>query len=212
MSVSSKVDHLARLEPCRLGEIVETTTTGYWAESEVVHSLPDLGQLVRVELEPGEHIYGVVAFGQTGGIDPGRRAVRRGSQEIQDAAIYARHPELQHILRTLFQVAAIGFTAQGKDRHAVPRLPVPLHYSVCLCSAEETRAFCDRPAYFPILLNGLWGINPEQLLASHLTWVDETLDDGHHWLNDAARRVARLMKRDYDQLITLLETVDPAYR
>lgn len=193
----------------RLGEVIETSTLGYWAESDELHKLPSLGELVRVNIDDGDICYGVVSFGQTGGIDPGRRAVRRGDSEHSDAEIYARHPELEHVLRTIFRVAAVGYERDGRIRHTVPPLPVPLHYSVHACSEREVERFCRVPHYFASLLAFRGEINAEDLLAGHLRWVDETFDDEHQWLESATRRLARLMKRDYDRLVNLLEAVDP---
>ena len=193
----------------RLGEVIETSTLGYWAESDELHKLPELGALVSVDVGNGLVSYGIVAFGETGGIDPSRRAVRRGSDDLADEQIYARHPELSHVLRTIFRVAAVGFDRDGRVRHAVPPLPVPLHFSVHACNAAAVQRFCNPPSYFALMLNHRGEINPEDVLASHLRWVDETLQDNHVWLNSASRQLARLMRQDYDRLVTILESVDP---
>jgi len=193
----------------RLGEVIETNTLGFWAESDELHRLPDLGQLVAVNGPDDLKLFGVVTFGQTGGIDPSRRAVRRGGDETQDEAIYRRHPELEHVLRTTFRVALVGFIEDGKLRHTLSPLPAPLHYTVNACTLPEISRFCVQPRYLPSLLAYKGELDPEQVVASHLRWVDVALNDDHKWLTDATRRVARLMKRDYDRLVVLLETVDP---
>jgi hypothetical protein len=189
--------------------VIETNTLGYWAESDRLHALPALGQLVVVNGPEELNTYGVVTFGQTGGIDPSRRAVRRGGGEAEDEAIYRRHPELEHILRTTFRVAVVGFERAGRLRHTLPPLPAPLHYSVNTCAPDGVRRFCAQPRYFADLLAYKGELDPAQVIATHLRWVDELLDDQHVWLTDATRQVARLMKRDYDRLVVLLETVDP---
>lgn len=196
--------------PTRLGEVIETSTTGFVAESDELHRLPELGALVRVGgLNETQAFYGVVAFGATGGLDTSRRAVRRGSDELTDAAIYARHPELELVLRTVFTVAVIGFDDHGTSRHVLPALPVPLHYSVHPCTVDEVQQFCRDPRYLPALLSFRGEITPEQLLGSHLHWVDREMSDGHIWLEDATRRLARLMKREYDRFVTVVQAVDP---
>jgi hypothetical protein len=194
----------------RLGEVIETSTTTFLAESDQLHALPELGALVRVGgLNETQSFFGVVAFGATGGLDTSRRAVRRGGNELADAAIYDRHPELELILRTLFSVAVVGYRDGMAVRHALPALPVPLHYSVHPCALADVAAFCREPRYLATLLNYRGEITPEQLIASHLCWIDATLEDDHEWLEDATRRVARLMKHDYDRLVTILQAVDP---
>src|SRR5437763_1803517 len=61
----------------RIGEVIETSIVGLWAESTALHDVPPLGSLVAVALEGGETLYGVVAFGQTAGLDAGRQAGRQ---------------------------------------------------------------------------------------------------------------------------------------
>jgi hypothetical protein len=205
---SSSLDQLTATR--RLGEVIETSTTTFVAESDQLHCLPGLGTLVRVGgLNQSQSFFGVVAYGATGGLDTSRRAVRRGGDELADAAIYDRHPELELILRTVFSVAVVGYREGAAIRHSLPALPVPLHYSVHTCTLEEVGAFCHAPHYFPTLLNYRGDLTPEQLVASHLHWIDATLADDHTWLTDASRRLARLMKHDYDRLVTILQSVDP---
>ena len=92
----------------RIGEIIETGTTGFVAESLELNRPPALGSLVKVEVGDGDCVYGVVSHGTTTGLDPGRRAVRRSTEEVYDEAIYDEHPELRHTLRTEFSVLLVG--------------------------------------------------------------------------------------------------------
>lgn len=193
----------------RLAEVIETSTLGYWAESDHLHELPPLGSLVRANVGPELRTYGIVAFGQTGSIDPGRRAVRRGSADVADDAIYRRHPELDHVLRTTFYVSAVGHARGTTIRATLPPSPVPLHYSVHPAGPEEVSRFCSRPGYLSLLLDQAGEVPSEQVVAAHLRWVDEALDDDHRWLGSAARHLARLLRRDYARLVTILESVDP---
>ena len=194
----------------RIGEVIETSTSGFIAESDQLHELPELGARVGVGgLDGSPTFYGVVAFGATGGIDTSRKAIRRGSAGLEDDAIYARHPELDLILRTIFGVAVIGYGDSETFRHVMPALPVPLHFSVHRCDQATVAQFCAAPRYLASLLNFRGEITPEQLVAAHLRWVDTQLDDSQQWLIDASRRLARLMKRDYDRLVTILEAVAP---
>ncbi len=99
----------------RHGEVIETSTIGFLAESDRLHHLPQLGELVRARINEEWNAYAVVAFGETGAIDQGRRAVRRGTAESDDDDVYRRHPELDHVLRTVFRAAAVGYSTQGRN-------------------------------------------------------------------------------------------------
>src|SRR5437763_5118267 len=194
----------------RIGEVIETSTVGFWAESTALHDVPPLGSLVAVALEGGETLYGVVAFGQTAGIDAGRRAVRRGNDEVFDGAIYKEHPELSRILRTTFRAATVGYVgADGQPKHHLPPCPPPLHYSVLRCEPAAVRAFTEAPRYFAILAADAGEVPPEQLLAAHIRCVYDDRGRDADWLAEAGREVARLLKRDYDRLLAVLEAIDP---
>ena len=192
------------------GEVIETSTVGFWAESAVLHEVPALGSLVTVALPGDATLYGVVAFGQTAGIDAGRRAVRRGTDEVFDGAIYERHPELARILRTTFRAVTVGYVgSDGRPRHHLPPCPPPLHYSVWPCDAAAVRIFTDAPRYFAILAASEGEVPPEQLLAAHIRCIYADRGRDAAWLTAAGQQVARLLKRDYDRLLTVLEAIDP---
>lgn len=193
----------------RHGEVIETSTTGFLAESDRLHHLPQLGELVRARINDDWDAYAVVAFGETGAIDQGRRAVRRGTPESDDSDVYQRHPELDHVLRTVFQAAAVGYSTDSGIRHSLPPLPVPLHFGVQPCSSDQVARFCESPDYFSALLAYRGEVNAEQLIAAHLRWVDAALDDNHVWLGAACRLLARMMRQEYDRLVLILESVDP---
>jgi hypothetical protein len=193
----------------RHGEVIETSTTGFLAESDRLHHLPQLGELVRAKINDEWDAYAVVSFGETGAIDQGRRAVRRGTPESDDADVYSRHPELDHVLRTVFRAAAVGYRSDAGIRHTLPPLPVPLHFGVHPCGKDEAARFCEDPEYLSALLAYRGEVDAEQLIAAHLRWVDATLDDGHAWLRLACRLLARQMRREYDRLVLILESVDP---
>jgi hypothetical protein len=200
---------VAALSSARLGEVIETSSRGFWAESERLHDHPPLGALVLASMPDGSANIGIVSFAQTGGLDPGRRAVRRGSEDLFDSAIYDRHPELEYVLRTLFQVTSVGQIDGLVVRHGLPPLPVPLHFSVTGCNTGMVQRFVQQPGYFAGLLRHEGDVAADDLLAAHLRWVDLVLDDGHLWLADATRRIASLMKRDYDRLAVILNSIDP---
>jgi len=232
-------DHLAKDDmTMRIGEIIETGTTGFVAESLELNRPPALGSLVKVEVGDGACVYGVVSHGTTTGLDPGRRAVRRSTEEVRDEAIYDEHPELKHTLRTEFSVLlvgcvedpvlvalgplaqALGPVAQGHRgqrvqdkcgaiRQHLPAQPPPLHYSVHQCTEEEVRAFSERLYYLRLLLSAPGEVPSEQLLAAHVRQAYRQRGQDREWLERAARGIAALLKHDYEWLMTVLYAIEP---
>ena len=195
----------------RIGEIVATSSSSLTAVSFTLHQPPALGSVVKVELEEGHRtVYGVVSFGTTTGLDPGRRVVRRSTEHVHDAAIYAEHPQLQKTLRTEFQALLVGYVGpDGRVHQHLPPQPPPLHFSVCGCDSDEVARFSQRRAYFRLLLDAAVELPPEQLLAAHIRETYAARGDDGEWLAAAAREVAALLKGEYDRLMGLLQAIEP---
>jgi hypothetical protein len=192
----------------RIGEIIETGTTGFVAESLELNRPPALGSLVKVEVGEGACVYGVVSHGTTAGLDPGRRAVRRSTEEVYDQAIYDEHPELRHTLRTEFSVLLVGCVEDGALRQHLPAQPPPLHYSVHQCTGEEVRAFSERLYYLRLLLSASGEVPSEQLLAAHVRQAYRQRGQDREWLEWAAREIAALLKHDYERLMMVLYAIE----
>lgn len=193
----------------RIGEIIETGTTGFIAESFELNQPPALGSLVKVEVGDGTCVYGVVSYGTTVGLEPGRHAVRRSTEGVYDEAIYDEHPELKHTLHTEFGVLLVGCLEDGAIRQHLPAQPPPLHFSVHTCTVEEVRAFTERLYYLRLLLAAQGEVPAEQLLAANIREAYRRRGEDREWLERAAREIAALLKRDYDHLMTVLYAIEP---
>ncbi len=193
----------------RIGEIIQTRSTGFVAESYQLHQPPALGSLVKVKVDDNHDIYAVVSYGETGGIEPGRRPVRWSTDEVFDEAIYKEHPELRRTLRTEFTALSVGGVEGEEARQGLPSEPPPMHYSVYSCIPEEVLRFTEELYYLRLLLAGEGPVPKEQLLVTHLREVYRARGNDEEWLSRAAREIARLLKRDYDRLMTVLLGIEP---
>lgn len=191
----------------RIGEIIETETALFVAESFALHRPPALGRLVYVETDNPPRMYGVVCYGTTASPDRGRHAVRRSTENVYDSSVYEEHPQLQHTLRTEFTVRLVGCLEGERMRHYLPPQPPPLHYSVHECSYEQVRAFTEQLTYLRLLLSAT-EIPPEHLLAAHIREAYRARGNDDNWLSRAARQVAGLLKSDYERLMTVLYSID----
>ena len=196
----------------RFGEIIESTSTQFVAESLELGWPPALGSLVKVGISDESDLYGVVCFSETASLDPGRRAVRRSSDEVLDLQVYRENPQLEHVLRTEFTSLCVGVVAGEAVFQGLSSRPVPLHYSVSGCSPEETTRFTDDLYYFRLLLGGSVLVTAEQLLASHVREMYQTRGADEEWLRGAAQEIARLLKQDYDQLMGILHGIERGTR
>lgn len=199
-------------ERARIGEVVDTSTVRFVVECDELDRVPELGSFVCVAGSGIDVVYGVVAYAETGAVDPGRRVVRRGSPALQDRALYEANPELRFVLRSLFIAVAVAFEQSQELVFLVPPYPPPLHYSVEVVENATVLRLTDRLAYLPLLERFQGPVPTEQLLAAHLRYVYRTRGNDHGWLESAARELARLLKRDYDRLYSVLTALEGALR
>lgn len=201
-----------------IGEIIETTSVSFVAQRlqregdetpPYPPQPPPLGHLVRARLAEGGHAFAVVTFGTTTGYDPGRLAVVRTHENIVDEAVYREHPHLVGVLRTQFTALLVGYVdEQGRIFRHLPPQPPPLHYAVYPCTPEETITFAQDLRYLRLLLNDSGHVPVEQLIAAHLRAVYRAGGEDALWLERAARYVANLLKKEYDQLRGALEALE----
>lgn len=198
----------------RLGEVVESTTTAFVAEADVLHRGPAFGTLVTVADPPHPSIIAVVYDVSTCSLAPGRLAVARGQPpDRYDQRIYDEFPELRETLRTQFSALVVGYRrADGSYAQSLPPYPAPLHYSVLPCSPDESYAFTARFDFFRTIL-GAAGVPADELLpaviASAAALRDGAADD---YRLGAGKEVARLLSDDYDRLLGVLRRASEVAR
>ena len=207
--VAKETDLKIRTMTNRIGEIIETTSTGIVAESETLNQPPPLGSLCEVKVGDRLTLYAVVAFGRTGGIDPSRRAAKRGNAQVSDAEVYRQHPELNRILRTEFSAVLVGWDEGKGIQQRLPSQPPPLHYSLYSCARETVANFTSQLVYLRLLLNAVGDISPDQLVAANVRAMYAARSDDHDWLERAAKELASLLKNDYERLMNVLLAIEP---
>ena len=195
----------------RIGEIVETHSMGFVAESFELHRPPALGSLVKVELSRDSDIYAyaVVSYGQTSGLEPGRRAIRRGTDEVYDGAIYDEHPELRRTLRTVFNAVLVGWDDGARLRQQLPPQPPPLHFSVQECDSSDVTRFSDGLYYLRLLLGAVAEIPVPNLVIAHVSETYRLRGEDRPWLERVARELAALLKHDTETLMGILYAIEP---
>lgn len=193
----------------RIGEIIQTNSFLLVAESFALNRPPALGSLVRAQTGPSSWAYGVVAFGETAAVDPGRLPMRRSKPDAYDDAVYAQHPELEHLLRTTFTIVPVGGMEDGIVSQRLPAHLPPMHFSVYDCAQAEVLAFSEKLLYLRTLAAAQIEAPVEQVLAANLRWTYDARGGDGAWLHRAALEVAALLQQDVERLLGVLYAVDP---
>jgi hypothetical protein len=198
----------------RIGEVIESTTTGFTAGAYELLAAPPFGALVRAQARAEDmSVYGLVYDIRTGSKEPGGRALVRGrtysGRELYDAEIYQEHPDLAEVLQTEFSAITVGFVRGGRTFQYLPPQPPPVHYSVYECPDAELAHFTQATDFFRTLLFA-YQIPSDELLAAIIRAAGRARGDGERdYLVHAGREVASLLKDDYDRLTAILRRIRP---
>jgi hypothetical protein len=198
----------------RLGEVVETSTTGFVAQCYELYGAPPLGALVKAG---GPYpAYGIVHQVSTQGIDPSRRPMTRGVDEATEEEVYRSNPQLSHLLRTDFQAVIVGHSAEGDPdkygtfrlRYYLPPVPPPIYAFVHACGVEEVRLFTANPAFLrPLATSSIPAL--EEVVAACLRYVASAQEDPEGFLTVVGKQLAGFFPGDFRRVETILQRAAP---
>jgi hypothetical protein len=188
-----------------VGEVIAVATSGFVAQSYELNEAPAFGSLVLTHGPDGRVHYGLCYGTETGSIEPGRHALAWGSAGDDESDIYARQPQLAHVLRTTFSCVLVGYhDATGAIVQRVPPQPPRVHERVWTADEAAARAFFEDLAYLRFLLRS--GVETvEDLMAASIGYAYRLRGRDRDFLVHTGRTVARLLAGDHDRLTAVLE-------
>ena len=202
-----------------LGEIVESSTTEFVAESRIVHEPPSLGQFVRVggstsplqSADPFESapvpkgaVYGLVVQARTASREPGRRAASFGLSEEQ---LRREQPQLWQLLATDFQCVIVGHEEAGELRSYLPPKPPRIHAPVYPGSDQEVCQITKSLGFLRTILSSLACPSPDEAIAASLRIAIRCQGGDEAFAVRAGRELAFLMRDDYERLSAILRNL-----
>ena len=193
-------------EAQRVGEVVEASTTDFVAQCYELYQSPPLGSLVKTRDESVE-LYGIVYHASTSSLEPGRRPIPRGKNEVSEAAIYQSSPQLARLLKSEFGSLVVGHRQDGKLYHYLPPHPARIHGFVYRCSPEEVKEFSQSLAFLNILVNAGSPVATGELVAACLRQMGQVQEDRHAFLVAAGKELAVLLSGQLNQLKAILERI-----
>lgn len=202
----------ANLRGCDLtshiGEVLETSTQEFCAESYSLDAPPALGCLVKTG-PPGAESYAVVFDIETVGVDPSRPPIARGRGLDSPEEVYRQNPQLERLFRTLFRALAVGHREDGRIRHYLPPRPAPVHSFVHTCSEEEVREFTASLDFLGLLLSAPGIGLPDEVTGACLRQAAAAQSEPRDFLVRAGKELASLMSNDLKRLDGLLRRITP---
>jgi hypothetical protein len=204
MSLNGLIHSQPDSEPGLIGEVVEASTTEFVAQALELDWAPPFGAFVEVATDDALTVFGVVAHVETGGIDPGSRAIMRGHDNVRDERIYEENPDLPLVLRTTFRALVVGFGQADAVHQFLPARPPRLHYSVFTCPPRSVRSFTSVGLDYLQALLTAPDVSADELLAANLRHTAQAYPNGDAFLQQAGRELAQLLRADYARLTGIL--------
>jgi len=187
----------------KIGEVVESSTSQFIAQCYELHQAPPLGSLVKVGAGTVS-VYGVVSQVVTASVEPGRRAIARGRDEVDETAVYRENPQLLKLLRTDFTALVVGHRQENRLHHYLSPQPARLHSFVYVCEAQELQEFSRRLDCLSLLLAAQPAGLGDELVAAFLRQAAQAHQDHHNFLVTAGKELAVLLNGQTSRLNAIL--------
>lgn len=194
-----------------IGRLLRAGTGGFVAGCRVAQlEAPSFGALVRVPLEAGYEVFGLIYNIHVDDDGLVRQLVT--AQGVDESVIADNR--LNRNVPLEMSVLSVGYRQDGRIHHLLPPRP-PLSLDVIyLCEAEDLRQFTSagRFGYFRHIL-GAADLPMGELLAAHLQQANAahamTGDQG--WLKNAMAELIILLRDDYPALMGVLGALADLY-
>lgn len=184
-----------------VGEVIESSTMDFIAESRVLHGAPPFGAYVKVDSYP--MIYAITYNVSTQSIEPNRRPTAYGKTEEE---LRLEQPQIFELLRTEFHSLIIGYRDEFGVYQCLPPHPPKIHSFVHFCSAAEIAEFTSNSHFLrPIFTQAR--VPSDELTIAAIRNAYRARGENGEYLVRAGKEVARLLKDDYDRLHSILERI-----
>ena len=190
----------------KIGEIIEASTGEFMAQCYELHQPPPLGSLVKT-VEGEVEIYAVVCDAATTGIEPGRRPIARGREEVEEEDIFRSSPQLRKLLRTDFSALVVGHKEGERLHHYLPPRPARVHSFVYLCEAKEVEEFSYSFDFLSILVNARGQRQTDELIAACLRHAAPAQPNPRDFLVKAGKELAVLLGAEPNRLNAVLRRI-----
>jgi len=192
------------MKQLEIGRLLRAGTTGFVVGCRVNQiDAPSFGALVRVALDGGYQVYGLIHDIH---IDDDGLVRQLVTADGVEEAVIADNRVNRNVPLEL-SVLAVGYQLDGKISHLLPPRP-PLSLDVIyLCTPEEVRRFTSvgRFGYFRHLLRAT-DLPVGELLAAHIQLAGAAHAEAGNveWKNTATQELITLLRDDYAMLMSVL--------
>lgn len=187
-----------------IGRLLRAGTSGFVVGCRVSQlESPSFGALVRVPLEAGYQVYGLIHNIHVDDDGLVRQLVT--TENVHESVIADNR--LNRNVPLEMSVLSVGYRLDGRIYHLLPPRPPLSLDMIYLCEAEDLRQFTGtgRYGYFRHILNAA-DIPIGELLASHLQQAGNAHAEvgDKSWIKNAMQELIILLRDDYPALMGVL--------
>jgi hypothetical protein len=188
-----------------IGRLLRSGTTGCVVGCQINHSpLPVFGELVKVPINPGETIFGLIYDIHID--DDGLVRQLAAAANITEAVI--QDNRLNRNVPVELSVLFVGYEKENKVFHLLPPYPPLSLEKIYTCSETEICQFTSLPlnGYIRHIITRFQEFPAADLLAAHLKQANIAQQQcgDPAWINRAIQDVIALLRDDYPTLTNVL--------
>ena len=184
-----------------VGEVIESSTSRFLAESRELNGAPPFGSFVKTEPDPA--IFGLVYNVSTHSMEPNRRPTAYGKTEHE---LRMEQPQIFELLKTEFEAAVVGFRDDRGIQQVLPPQPPHIHSFVHLCTEAEIKGLTGNGDFLRTIV-GVPRLPVDDLMIAAIrnAWKARAYDMAY--LVSLGKDLCRLVRDDYDRLSSILRRV-----
>ncbi|MDA0747483.1 MAG: hypothetical protein O2954_13265 [bacterium] len=185
----------------RIGEVIESSTSQFLAQSRELNGAPPFGSFVRTDSTP--NVYGLVFNVCTHSIEPNRRPTAYGKTEHE---LRMEQPQIFELLKTEFDAVIVGHLDERGPRQVLPPQPPGIHSFVFPCTEAEVKALTRNGDFLRSILGATRLPSDDLIIASVRTaWHARAFD--MPYLVSLGKDLCRLIRDDYDRLSSIMRRI-----
>lgn len=183
-------------------EIIESSLTGFLAQTWQWDNFPSFGTLVSVTSNNRTHI-ALVHQIKTGSMDPIRYPFPYQKTEEE---LLAEQPQIFEFLKTTFSCLTIGYSQKGKIYYLIAPEPAKIHAFVEPLKPDLAKQFFSSEKYLHVLFGNAHEIfNLDELLLALLKSHDQLGIITEEKVNNFMQTMSLLTGNDYRRMKLFLQ-------
>jgi hypothetical protein len=187
-------------------EVIESSLTGWLAQSWAWDTFPEFGSLVTIEGKK-RVIFGIVHQVQTGSMDPIRYPFPYKKTEEE---LLREQPQIFEFLKTTFSCVVIGYQEKHVMSYCIAPEPPKIHSFITYPDVSTSKIFFASTRYFHLLFSHSAQIfNLDELILALLKQHIELNILTKEKINSLMQTYSLLTGNDYRRIKLFLQRAEP---